>query len=82
MSVWQGHAVQLCFLWQGRAVHQDLQGLLFQAAFQLGSSLHILMLGVVLPRVQDCALLVEHEVPVSPFLQTVKVPLDGSRALW
>lgn len=74
MSVWQGHAVQLC-------VHQDLQGLLFQAAFKLGSSLHILMLGVVLPWVQDCAL-VEHEVPVSPFLQTVKVPLDGSRALW
>ena len=45
---------------------------------------HILVHGFVLPEGQDFALpLVEcHEVPVSPFLQPVKVPLDGSVTLW
>lgn len=44
----------------------------------------MLVPGVVLPWVQDFALpLIDcHEVPVSPFLQPVKVPLDGSKTLW
>ena len=41
------------------------------------------MHAAVLPQVQDFRLLVElHEVPVSPFLQSVVVPLDGSMTLW
>ena len=40
--------------------------------------------GVIPPQVQYFALaLVElHEIPVSPFLQPFKVPLDGSMTLW
>jgi len=39
--------------------------------------------GVVPPQVEDFALLVVelHEVPVSPFLQPVQAPLDGSTTL-
>lgn len=48
----------------------------------LGSPQLILMPGVVPPLGQDSVHLVElHEFPVSPTLQPVKVPLDGSRAL-
>lgn len=37
----------------------------------------------ILPQVQDCARsLVEVEVPISPCLQVVDLPLDGSMALW
>ncbi|KAK4818982.1 LOW QUALITY PROTEIN: hypothetical protein QYF61_022649 [Mycteria americana] len=55
-----------------------------QAAFQLSSPQNILVHGVVPPQVQDLALLLVevHEVPVSPFLQPVEVPLDGSMTLW
>ncbi|KAK4810954.1 hypothetical protein QYF61_013362, partial [Mycteria americana] len=44
----------------------------------------VLVHGVIPPLVQDLALpLVElHEIPVSPILQLVKVPLDGSMTLW
>lgn len=45
---------------------------------------HIFMHGVILPQVQHFAFtLVElHEVPANPFLQPVKVTLDGSMTLW
>ena len=45
---------------------------------------HVLVHGIVLPQVQDFGLpFVEHQkVSVSPFLQSVKVPLDGSTTLW
>lgn len=55
------------------------------AAFQLGVPQHLLVQGLVrpCPGLQDFALpLVElHEVPVSPFLQPVKIPLIDSRTL-
>ncbi|KAK4806786.1 hypothetical protein QYF61_005582 [Mycteria americana] len=65
-------------------VHQDPQVLFCQAAFQLGGPQHVLVPGVVPLQGQDFALpLVElHEVPVSPFLQLVEVPLDDSMTLW
>ncbi|KAK4811173.1 hypothetical protein QYF61_019804 [Mycteria americana] len=46
--------------------------------------LHILVHGVVPPQVQDFAppLTELYEDPVSPFLQPVEVPLDGSTTLW
>ena len=61
-------------------VHQDPQVFFCQAAFQPGGPQHILVHGFVPPQVQDCALLFVEldEVPVSPFLQPVVVPLDGS----
>ena len=64
--------------------HQHPRVLFYKAAFQLGSPQHILVHGVVPPQVQDFALLLvePHEVPVSPFLQPVQVPLDGSPTLW
>jgi len=41
------------------------------------------MLGIVPPQVQGLALLVElREVPVSPFLQPMKVPLNSNTTLW
>ncbi|KAK4831783.1 hypothetical protein QYF61_019096, partial [Mycteria americana] len=62
----------------------DPQFLFCKAAFQLCSPQHLRVHGVVPPQVQDFALpLVElHEVPASPFLQPVQVPLDGSTTLW
>ena len=45
---------------------------------------HVLVHGLVPPQVQDSVILLVdlHEVPVSPFLQRDKVPLDGSTTLW
>jgi len=64
-------------------LHQAPHVLFCQAAFQLGDSQHTLVHGVVPDQVQDFALLVErNEVPVGPFLQPVKVPLDDSTTLW
>jgi len=50
-----------------------------QATFQMTGHQHVLGHGVVTPWVQDFALLLVelHEVPVSPFLQPVKVPLGN-----
>ena len=64
-------------------VHQDLWVLFRKACLQVGGSKHMLVPEVVPPYVQDFAfLLVEHhDVPVSPLLQPVKVPLDGSMIL-
>lgn len=61
-------------------VHQRYQGVLSQAAFQLGSPQCILVHGVVPPSVQDFVLpLVKlQEVSVSPFLQPLDVIMDGS----
>ncbi|PKU44133.1 hypothetical protein llap_5545 [Limosa lapponica baueri] len=54
-----------------------------QAASQVGGPQHILVNEADPPQVQDFVLLVElHEVPVSPFLQPSKVPLEGSMTLW
>ena len=65
-------------------VHQDPHVLFCKAAFQPVGPQHVLVDGVVPPQVQDFALpLVEqHEAPVSPFLQLVQVPLNGSTTLW
>ncbi|KAK4830289.1 hypothetical protein QYF61_009492 [Mycteria americana] len=65
-------------------VHHDPQVLFCQTAFQLVCPQHVLVPGVVPSQVQDFALaLVElHGAPASPFLQPVKVPLDGRTALW
>lgn len=67
-------------------VHQNPQVLFCQAAFQLGgfSRWHVLVPGVVHYQVQNFALLLVelHKVIVSPALQPIKVPLDGSMALW
>jgi len=64
-------------------VHHDLQVLLCQAAFQLGGPQRLLVCEIVPPQVQHFECLTElYEVPVSPFLQPVKVPLDGSLTLW
>ncbi|GAB0181886.1 cAMP-dependent protein kinase inhibitor alpha [Grus japonensis] len=64
--------------------YRDSQGLFCQAAFQLSSPQYVLVDGVVPPQAQDFALpLVELcEIPVSPFLQPVEVPLDGITAFW
>ena len=61
---------------------QESQALFCKAAFQLGGPQQVRVPEVVPP--QDFALpLVElHEVPASPFLQPVEVPLDGSTTLW
>lgn len=65
-------------------VHQDYQGVLSQAAVQLGSPQCILVPGVAPPSVQDFALpLVKlQEVSVSPFLQPLEVIVDGSTTHW
>ncbi|KAK4826730.1 hypothetical protein QYF61_010983 [Mycteria americana] len=65
-------------------VCHDPQVLLCRATFQLGVPQHILEHGIVPPQVQDFALSLDelHEVPVSPFLQPVQVPLDVSTTLW
>ncbi|KAK4832711.1 hypothetical protein QYF61_025172 [Mycteria americana] len=65
-------------------IEHDPQVLFCQAAFQLGGPQHVLVHGIVPLQVQDFALpLVEpQEVPVSPFLQAVEIPLDGSPTLW
>ena len=62
--------------------HQVPQVRFYQATFQLDSPQHKFMPGVVPPQVQDFVLLLPelYEVQwVSPFLQPVEVPLDGSR---
>lgn len=60
-------------------IYQDLQVLFYQGAFQLHGLQHVL----VPYQVQSSAiLLVElHEILVSPFLKSVKVPLSGFRVL-
>jgi len=65
-------------------VHQDPQGLFYQATFQLGGPRHALVHGVVPPLVQDSALPIVdlHQVPVSLVLRPVKNPLNGSTTLW
>jgi len=65
-------------------ITEDLHVLFCQTALQPGGSQHVLVPGVVPPLLQDFALsLLElHEVPVSPFLHPVEVPLDGSMTLW
>ena len=62
-------------------VHQDSLALFCKAAFQLGGPQHILVPGAVPPQGQDFVLLEFHGVPVSPFLQPIEVPLDGSTTL-
>lgn len=61
--------------------HPDSQSLFCQTAFQLGSPEHMLVLsGVFALQMQDLAL---HLVdPASPFLQAVRVLMDGSMTLW
>lgn len=63
--------------------HQEIQPPFLESWFP-DSLLHVLVPGVVLPQLQDFVLpLVElHEVPVSPVLQHVDDPLDGSTTLW
>jgi len=63
--------------------YQDPQILSCLAAFQLGGPQHLLVHGFIHLQVQDFAVLLFelHEVPDSPFLQSVKVPLDGSTTL-
>lgn len=61
-------------------VHQDHQVIFCQVALNLGVPSHVLVPGIVSPQMQDFEFLCFelHEVPVSPFLQTVKVPMNGS----
>lgn len=64
-------------------VHQDPQVFLGKAVFQLVSPQHVLMHGVISPQGKNFVFLhVEmHEVRLSPFLQPVQIPLNGSTAL-
>ena len=65
-------------------VHQDPKVLSCQVAFQPSGPQPVLLVhGVVPPQKQNFALplIALHEVLVSPFLQPVEVPLDGSTAL-
>lgn len=58
------------------------QGLFCQYAFQLGGSQNLL-LGALTPQVQDFAFLPDvQEIPASPFIQPVQVPLDDSMTCW
>lgn len=67
--------VQFGVLWH-------LQGLFCQYAFQLGGSQNLL-LGALTPQVQDFAFLLDvQEIPASPFIQPVQVPLDESMTCW
>ena len=75
------------FCWKGTllahvqlGVYQDPQVLFYQPAFQLGSPQYVLVHGVVPPQVQELTFLLSafDYVSVGPFLQSVKVPLDGS----
>ena len=65
-------------------VHQDHQGLFCKAAFQPFGPQPILVHEVIPLQVQDFVFSFDglHEIPVSPFLQPVEVPLDGSMTLW
>ncbi|KAK4832340.1 hypothetical protein QYF61_021869 [Mycteria americana] len=65
-------------------VHQDLQVLFCQAAFQLVSPQRVLVPWVVPRQVQNFALPFAelNDVPVNPFLQPIEAPLDGSKTLW
>ena len=60
------------------------QGLSLQSCFPAFRLQHVLVPGVVPLQVQDFAVLfVElHEIPLSPVLQPVQIPLDGSTATW
>lgn len=49
-----------------------------KAVFQLGDPQHVLVHRVLPPRCR----LIEPELPVSPFLQSVQVSLDDSMTLW
>lgn len=59
-------------------VHQDLQGLSCQAAFQMVGSQHVPLHRVNPPQEQDFPLSFLRETPVSPILQPVKDPLNSS----
>lgn len=65
-------------------IQKDTQVLFCNTAFQIGDLQHILVCGIVPYKVQDLALFIVelHRVPVSPFVQLVEVPLDGSATLW
>lgn len=65
-------------------VHQDLQVLFCQTAFQPIGLQHVQVHKTVIPQVQGSTLsLVEfHKVPGGPFLQPVGGPLDGSMTFW
>jgi len=80
MTLLQRHVADPCSAW----CLPGFQVQFWKAAFQLGEPQHILVPGADPPQVQDFALpLAElHEVPVSSFLQTAEVPLDGSTTLW
>lgn len=56
----------------------------FKAAFQTVDPQHVLMPRVVLSHDQDLALLLAEldEVHISPYLQSVQVPLDTSTTPW
>lgn len=78
----------LAFLIQGSTaghiqfeVYQDSRVLFCRAAFQLGDLLHELRHGGTVSRCKN-ALVEQHDVPFSPFLQPAKVPLDSSTTLW
>lgn len=62
-------------------IHQNLQALFCEAAFQLDSPQNITVGGLNASHVQDDVLPFAelHEIPVCPFLQPVKVPLDGAQ---
>lgn len=66
------------------SVHKDPQVLFFKDAFQFHGPQCALVPWVIRPQVQDFAvLLVElHAVPVSPFLQSMNIPLNGNTTLW
>lgn len=65
-------------------IHQDPQGVFWLAAFQPLGLQPVLVPGVIFPpgtrlHIFPCWI---HDVPVSPFIQSVEVLLDGSPALW
>lgn len=65
-------------------VHQDPQGLLCKAAFQLVGPQPVLMPAVILAQEQEFVFsFVElHEIPVSLFLQSIDVLVNCSTAIW
>lgn len=65
-------------------VHQDPQGLLYKAAFQLVGPQPVLMPAVILTQEQEFVFsFVElREIPVSLFLQSIDVLVNCSTAIW
>jgi len=63
---------------------RSLQGLFCRVVFQTGGFQSVFVHVVVPPQVQDFAhpIVELYEVSVSPLLQLVKVPLNGSITLW